>query len=160
VRPMGGRGSGARGQVAGVPGRMVGLFGKGALILIALLLAGGVLAVLVEAQSESSIYFTGDRIQGVSQGGIIYYHAGGVQYTITDDARSAAETEPVPVAVYVDPADPTRARADGITRWVDLVCVGVWFVAAAAMIPPALLRQRRRRRIQAAFAAQDARLRR
>ncbi|HEY6798804.1 MAG TPA: hypothetical protein VI248_29345 [Kineosporiaceae bacterium] len=136
------------------------MIGRGALALIAVLLLGGCLAVLVEAQSESSIYFTGDRTGAVSQGGIIYYRFAGANYTITDDARGAADTTPVPVAVYVDPADPAHARVDGVTRWVDLVCVGVWFVAAGAVFPVAVRRQRRRRRIRAEFAAGDVALRR
>ena len=135
-------------------GRVVGrVIGRGWLaVIIALLVAGG-LAVLVEAQSPSAVYWTGDRVAAYSEGGIIFYRYRGQDYTISDDDRGAADTQRVPVPVWVDPDDPTQARADNLVRWVDAVSVAGWFVAVVALLPVACVRQRRRLRRQQAFAA-------
>ena len=127
--------------------------GRGAAAIAIALLVMGVVAVLVEVQSPSGVYWTGDRVSGVSEGGIVYYRYGGAPYTIGDDHRSARDTRAVPVSVFVDPAEPTQARVDSAARWLDGAFVGVWFVAAAAVVPFGVVRQRRRRRRQAEFAA-------
>ncbi len=49
----------------------------------------------------------------------------------------------MPVTVFVDPADPTTARLDGVMRWVDLVFVTVWFVAAAGILTASAIARRR-----------------
>lgn len=131
------------------------MIGRGALALIVGLLVMGGLAVLVEAQSPSSIYWDGRRVAATSQGGIIYYSYRGTPYTITDDARPASATSPVPMAVYLRPDDPGDARADSWVRWLDAACVAVWFAAAVAVVPVAAVRRRRRLQRQAEFAAGD-----
>jgi hypothetical protein len=129
------------------------LIGRGALGVALALLLMGCVAVTVESQSDSALYWTGQRVDGVSQGGIVYYRVQGREYTVTDPSRGAEATRPVPVAVYVDRDDPSRARPDGVTRWVDGAGVGVWFVAALVVLPIGYVRRQRRRRRTAAFDA-------
>ena len=132
---------------------MTSWIGRGALaVVIALLLMGGA-AVLIEVQSPSGLYWTGERVDAVSESGIIYYRYGGAQFTVNDDHRSAKDPRRVPVTVFVDPADATQVLVDGPARWVDGAFVIGWFVAAVAVLPFAVARQRRRRRRQAEFSA-------
>jgi hypothetical protein len=129
------------------------VIGRGVWVALVALLVMGCTAILVEVQSPSSIYWTGERISATSEGGIIYYRYGGRDYTINDEHRDARDVQRVPVAVFVDPDEPTTARADGPARWLDAALVSVWFVAAAVLVPFGVVRQRRRRRRQAEFAA-------
>jgi hypothetical protein len=130
--------------------------GRGTLVTALVLLLMGGVAVVVESQSASALYWTGRRVEGVSEGGIIFYRYGGQEYTTTDPARGAGDTRPVPVAVYVDPDDPTQSRPDGVTRWVDAAGMGVWFAAALAVLPIGYVRRQRRRRRQEAFDAETS----
>jgi len=96
----------------------------------------GGLFLLVEAQSPSKLYWTGESVPGVNHGGIIYYSVDGQQETI--DAPGPAPRHDIPVTVYVDPANPTDALVLGPGRWIEAVALGVWFLAAAALLlaPP------------------------
>lgn len=124
-------------------------------LIVALLVMGGV-AVLVEAQSPSSIYWTGVAVSGSSERGLVYYRYHGQEFTIPDPRRGAADVRPVGVRVFLDPEQPSIARTDGLARWTDAVLVLGWFVVAAALVPVGVLRQRRRRRRRAALAAGSA----
>jgi hypothetical protein len=136
---------------------MVSMIGRSGLVLILALLAMGGVAVIVESQSPSNLYWTGDQVTAVSEGGVVFYQYGNRQYTITDDHRSANDTQPVSLTVFVDPGQPSRALVDGPIRWLDAALVAVWFLAAAALLPLAMSRQRRRLRLQAEFSAGDVR---
>ena len=50
------------------------------------------------------------------------------------------------LSVLVELESPIATLPDGPGRWIDGVCVGMWFVAAAVTYPVAYLRRRRRRR--------------
>jgi len=60
------------------------------------------------------------------------------------------------LAVLVELQSPTAALPDGPGRWIDGVCVGVWFAAAAVAYPVAYVRRRRRRRRQERNVVQEA----
>jgi len=130
-----------------------GMIGRGTLFAVGTLLLMGMLAVLVEVQSDSGVYWTGDRVSGTSVRGLIYYRYRGADYTIPDDDRGPSDTAPVEVAVFLHPDSPTQARADNPVRWLDAFCVAIWFVVAAALVPVGILRQRRRRQRWRAFLA-------
>jgi hypothetical protein len=129
------------------------VIGRGFLTAIVLLVCMGVAAVLVEVQSPSSLYWRGERVAAVSQGGIVFYRWHGQNYTIGDPKRGASDVRAVPETVYLDPDDPGQALVGSVTRWIDGGLVAVWFVAALALVPFGVVRQRRRRRRQAEFAA-------
>jgi hypothetical protein len=91
------------------------------------LLVLGVLCLLVELQSPSLVYWTGERVPATNDAGIIYYTVDGEQRTLNDPREAPAQ--PTPVAVYVDQDDAGRDRADGPGRWFDAVFVLAPFVA-------------------------------
>jgi hypothetical protein len=104
----------------------------------------GVLFVLVEAQSPSRVYWTGEAVHGMNSGGIVYFRVHGEEWTL--DAPGPAPAHDTPVTVYVDPRDPGSALLLRPTRWIEAVSVLAWFVTAAGlMIVPPLRRARRRR---------------
>jgi hypothetical protein len=112
------------------------------------LLVVGLLGVLIELQSPSLIYWTGERVQGTNDGGIIYYTVDEDQRTLT--APGEPPSRPQPVTVYADPDDSARDRAEKPAKWFDAVFVLVWPVAAAAVILTGLVRRRRFRQVVAA----------
>lgn len=109
----------------------------------------GVLFLLVEAQSPSRIYWTGQAVTGTEHWGLVYYRVHGENYTV-DDVRNDPPSNGTHVRVYVDPADPSVALLDRPTRWVDATSVLIWFVAAAACVIVSPLRRTLRKRRRAA----------
>lgn len=109
----------------------------------------GILFVLVEAQSPSRLYWTGDAVLGHNRDGLVYYQVNGESYTV-DDTRPVPAYN-TPVTVYVDPADPSLALIEQPAKWIDAVAVTVWFLAAAGCLAWSGLDgvRRRRRRAQA-----------
>ena len=112
------------------------------------LLVVGVLCLLVEVQSPSSVYWTGERVAATNDGGIVYYVMDGEQRTLNDPRE--APVRPRATAVYADPDDSSRDLLAGPGRWLDAIFVLGPFVAAAAMIMVGLLRRRGLRRRAAA----------
>jgi hypothetical protein len=99
----------------------------------------GLLFALVEAQSPSRLYWTGDPVAAINSGGIVYYTVRGEQYTVDDPGPVPAHD--TPVTVYIDPADPGQALLSRPTRWVDAAAVLGWFVAAlGCLVVPGLRR--------------------
>ena len=107
------------------------------------LLVVGVLCVLVELQSASLIYWTGERVPATNEGGIVFYSVDGEQRTV-NDPRTPPE-HPVPTVVYADPDDSSRDRQGGPARALDAVFVVSPFAAAGALMVLGLVRRRRRR---------------
>jgi len=106
-----------------------------------ILLVMGVLVLLIEIQSPSdSVYLTGTRVEGTSVRGLVYYTVGGEQYTVVNPHQSASEATPVPVSVYVDPANPTQPEINGVTRWVDLGFIALWPVLALLVLVTSAVR--------------------
>jgi hypothetical protein len=114
----------------------------------------GVLCLLVEVQSPSLIFWTGERVTGTNDGGIIYYTVEGQNRTLNDPREPPVR--PVPVTVYADPDDASRDRSSNLARGVDAVFVLSPFVAAAAVLTAGLVRRRRIRRRVAAAASRQA----
>ena len=85
-------------------------------VATAVFLVLGVLCLLVELQSPSLIFWTGERVQGTNDGGIIYYTVGGQNRTL-NDPREPPDA-PVPVTVYADPDDASRDRPSNLARGV------------------------------------------
>ncbi len=113
------------------------------------LLVIGVLCVLVELQSPSLVYWTGERVAATNDGGIVFYAVDGEQRTLNDPREAPAQ--PRATAVYADPDDSSHDRLAGPARWLDAVFVLGPFVAAGALIMVGLLRRRGfRRRVAAA----------
>lgn len=115
------------------------------------LLVLAALCVLVELQSPSKIYWTGDRVPGTNDGGIVFYEVGGEQRTLNDPREAPAS--PAPVAVYTDADDSSRDRLGGPGRWVDLIFVLTPFVGAGTVIIVGVVRTRRFRRRRASAGA-------
>ena len=117
----------------------------GATVLLVL----GVLCLLVELQSASLVFWTGERVPGTNDGGIIYYTVDGQNRTLNDPREAPARPEPV--VVYADPEDSSRDRSSSLARGFDAVFVFSPFVAAAGVITVGLVRRRGfRRRVAAA----------
>ncbi|MDQ6846922.1 MAG: hypothetical protein M3019_04980 [Candidatus Dormibacteraeota bacterium] len=127
-----------------ISGRIEGL---GCLGGIALALATvGLLAVLSELQSPTSVLWTGHAVTAQDRGGVVQYSVGGVNYTLIENAE-ASSTPAHPVTVYYDPSKPNLALADNAaTRWFDASFVGVPFLLALGVVLAAAARNRRRRR--------------
>jgi len=106
----------------------------------------GIFFVLVEAQSPSRVYWTGEAVHGVNSGGIVYFRVHGEEWTL--DAPGPAPAHDTPVTVYVDPQDPGTALVLRPTRWIEGVTVLGWFAAAAALLVVPPLQRARRRRIR------------
>ena len=111
----------------------------GAMILLAL----GVLVLLVELQSPSLVFWTGERVPGTNDGGIIYYTVDGENRTL--NAPGEPPPRPFPVTVYADPDDSSRDQASKLARGLDAVLVLSPFVAAGALMALGLVRRRRLR---------------
>jgi hypothetical protein len=125
------------------------LFGGTASYVVAavLFLIVGVLAVVVVAQTEQRLYFTGREVPAVNNGGIVFYRVGGEQFT--QDAPGKAPKHPQPTSVFVDRGDPYAAVIDGPNRWIDTAFVLAGFGGAAIFLvlgQAHRIRVRRRRR--------------
>ncbi|GAA3564356.1 hypothetical protein GCM10022197_19980 [Microlunatus spumicola] len=105
------------------------------------LLVLGVLCVLVELQSPSLVYWTGERVPATNDAGIVYYEVHGEPRTLNDPRE--APVRPAPTAVYADPDDASRDRQAGPGRWFDAAFVLAPFVAAGALPVLGLVRRRR-----------------
>ena len=112
------------------------------------LLVLGVLCVLVELQSPSLVYWTGERVSGTNDAGIIFYTVDGQDRTLNDPREAPAHPEPV--VVYADPEDGSRDRVAGVGKAFDATFVLTPFVAAGAVIIVGLVRRRQLRRRVAA----------
>ena len=104
------------------------------------------LFLLVEVQSETHIYWSGKSVVGSNQGGIVFYHVHGEQYTIDD--TGATPPQPEPRTVYYDPNDPYVAMLDSPLRLIEAgLFVGLAGGAVASLgtgIATGELRRRRR----------------
>lgn len=108
----------------------------------------GLIFVSLEAQSQNWVYYTGDRVTGTVDGGIVYYKVAGRQYT-QDDPQLPQPADGTRVGVYYHPGDPSTALLDRPVRWVELAGMLSWFVGAALLLLVAALRRagdRRRHR--------------
>ncbi len=108
------------------------------------LLCVGVLTVLLELQSADVILWTGARVVGTEQGGIISYRWHGEAYSINGQGFGSSPA----VTVYLDPANPSNAMPDStVGRVLDGSIIVPPFLAGLALVvfgPLRNLRERRR----------------
>lgn len=114
----------------------------------AVLVGLGVLTTLVLLQSPTLIYWTGDRVVGTDDGGIVYYDVGGEQRTL--NSGHDAPPSPQPAVVYADPDDAGHDRVLSAAKWFDVVFVAAPFVAAGCVLAAGSRRRRRNERLRAA----------
>jgi hypothetical protein len=104
----------------------------------------GILALLIELQSPTSVLWTGRAVVAEDRGGVVLYPVGGHSYTLILP-NEPANTPAHRVTVFVDPSNPTAALADSAsTRWFDAAFVSTPFIVAAALLALALMRNSRR----------------
>lgn len=92
----------------------------------------GVLFLLIEAQSPSKLYWTGEAVVGHNRDGLVYYRVDGENYTV-DDTRPVPPFN-TPVTVYVDRHEPSQALIERPARWLDAAGVLMWFVLATGCL--------------------------
>ncbi len=107
------------------------------------------LAVLLELQSPDLLLWTGHRVTGREQGGIITYRWDGQQYSL--NARGYGSDPHV--SVYLDPADPGDAMADNVPdRVVVASLIGAPVAGGLALLLAGATRKPRRERRKARLA--------
>lgn len=135
-------------MISGIRRRFEGIGCLGAIAIV--LAAIGVLAVLLELQSPTSVLWTGRPVAAKDVGGIVLYPFDGHNFTLVAP-NEPANTPAHRVTVFVDPNSPSSALEDSAaTRWFDAAFVGAPFVAATALIAIALVRNTRRLRARSA----------
>jgi len=89
------------------------------------------LAVLVGFQSPDAVLWTGQRVVGTEQRGLIYYRWQGQQYTFPVNGQGNEKT----VGVYLDPGNPEHAMLDStIDRAVAILLIGVPAAAGVGLL--------------------------
>ena len=124
-----------------------GLGAFGGLSIFFLLL--GVAFVLLEIQSPTFVLWDGIKVQGYTQGGLVYYSYHGQQYNIDNPDSSFRDQRKVPTTVYLSRSNPTDLSQamidDSLDRWLDFGLSAVWFVLAGGSLATAIVRRRVRR---------------
>jgi hypothetical protein len=109
------------------------------------LIVGVVMFVLV-VTSASGVQWTGIRVHGTSQAGVVTYSYGAGEYTLPDEAHRTDAT-PHRVTVWLSrghPEDSSKAfLANGIARWTDFSIVVVWLLVAAGFVIAGIRHHRR-----------------
>jgi hypothetical protein len=127
--------------------RVRGLFdGAGLFVGVAIVLfVFTLVAVLGELQSPDRVLWTGHRVVGTEQGGIVFYRWHGQSYSIDASGYGSSKA----VSVYLDPGDPGNAMVDNaVSRAVVALLVGVPFAGGVALLTLGLTRGYRSRRRQ------------
>ncbi len=117
---------------------------RSTIVAIALVVFG-LLLIGLEVQSPNRVYFTGDRVTGTIEGGIVYYEVNGSQYT-QDYPEVSTPPNGTKVSVYYPAGNPYAGIVDRPTRWIEAGAILVWFVAAAVLLVVAAFRRRAVRR--------------
>ena len=113
--------------------------------LAAVLFAFAVLALLLELQSPDLVLWTGHRVSGTEQGGIVTYRWHGQQYSLNANGYGSARD----VGVYLDPASPGDAMIDNLPdRIVVASFIGVPVAGGLALLVAGATRKPRRMRRQ------------
>jgi hypothetical protein len=109
--------------------------------LAAALFVFALLAVLLELQSPDLVLWTGQRVTGTEQGGIVTYRWHGQQYSL--DARGFGSAPHV--SVYLDPADPGSGMVDNLPdRILVSSFIGVPVAGGVALLVAGATRKPRR----------------
>ncbi len=109
-------------------------------IVAIVLLVVGLIVVGMESQTQNWVYYTGDRVTGTVEGGIVYYTVAGQQYT-QDDPAPVQPRNGTKISVYYHHGDPSDALLEHPVRTVELWGMLSWFVAAGLLVVAAALRR-------------------
>jgi hypothetical protein len=122
--------------------------------LAAVLFVFALLALLVGLQSSDSLLWTGQRVTGTEQGGLIYYRWQGQSYTLDVPGYGSSQA----VSVYLDPGDPGHATVDNVlNRVVAVLLIGVPVAGGVALLAAGGTRNYRWARRNARRAREDPR---
>ncbi len=89
------------------------------------------LALFIEFHSPDAVLWTGQRVVGTEQRGLIYYRWQGQQYTFAVNGVGNEKA----VGVYLDPGNPAHAMLDStIDRTVAVLLIGVPAVAGVGVL--------------------------
>jgi hypothetical protein len=117
----------------------LGLFVGPAIALFVLAL----LVAVLEVQSPEILLWTGHRVVGTEQGGIVLYRWHGQGYSLDAPGYRSAQA----VSVYLDPGDGSNAMIDNLAdRALVGFLVGGPVIAGVALIATGLIRRSRSRR--------------
>ena len=140
-------GGGLRAGIGLVRARVGGWFdGAGWFVgLAAVLFVFTLIMVLGELQSPDVVLWTGHRVTGTEQGGIVYYRWQGQNYSIDAPGNGSSKA----VNVYLDPGNPEHALADNVYNRVAIgPLVGVPFAGGLVLLAAGLTRGYRWKRRQ------------
>jgi hypothetical protein len=113
--------------------------------LAAALFAFALLAVLLELQSPDLVLWTGHRVTGTEQGGIVSYRWNGQQYSLTARGYGSARD----VGVYLHPDHPGDAMVDNLPdRILVASFIGAPAAGGLALLVAGVTRKPRHRRRQ------------
>jgi len=89
------------------------------------------LVVLLEFQSPDVVLWTGHRVTGTEQGGIVYYRWQGQTYSVDAPGYGSSTA----VSVWLDPGDPGNAMIDNAAnRAVVASLVGLPLIVGVALL--------------------------
>jgi hypothetical protein len=120
--------------------------------LAAVLFVFVLLVVLLDLQSPDVVMWTGHRVTGTEQGGIVSYRWQGQNYSLDVPGYGSSKA----VSVYLDPGNPSDAMINNVAdRVTTASLVGVPLIAGVTVLAIGLTRQRRwrRRRMRQAASA-------
>lgn len=113
--------------------------------LAAALFVFALLAVLLELQSPDLVLWTGQRVTGTEQGGIVTYRWHGQQYSLDASGFGSARD----VSVYFDPSDPGSGMVDNLPdRILVSSFIGVPVAGGVALLVAGATRKSRHARRQ------------
>jgi hypothetical protein len=117
----------------------LGLFIGPAIVLFVLAL----LVTVLEVQTPEILLWTGHRVVGTEQGGIVFYRWHGQNYSLDMPGYRSSKT----VSVFIDPGDANNAIADNLAdRLFVGLLVGGPVLLGVALIGTGLIRRSRARR--------------
>jgi hypothetical protein len=112
---------------------------SGYVALAAVLFVFSVLGFLVEIQSSDKVLWTGTKVVGSEQNGIVFYRYRGEQYSLD----GSGFTNRARVSVYLDPSNPNNAQTNGpFERVVDLGFTAIPFTLSILVMGVGITRRR------------------
>jgi hypothetical protein len=116
------------------------------------LFAFALLATLLGLRSPDAVLWTGQRVSGTEQRGIVSYRWHGEPYTLDVPGYGSSKA----VTLYLDPGDPSHARVDDISARVEAaLLIGVPAVGGVVLLVLGGTRNHRWARRNAKLARED-----
>ena len=111
--------------------------------LAAALFVFALLVVVLEAQAPEIVLWTGHRVTGTEQGGIVRYHWDGQSYALDAPGYGSSKA----VSVYLNPGDPNNGMLDNAAdRALMVLLVGGPAAGGVTLLAVGLTRKYRWRR--------------